>query len=199
VKLSARNRLFLTVGGLALALIALSLFVIVPQLTKLATLDDEIAQAQSEVEMQRTLLEQRQTMKDEAAATSAELIKLGTVMPNSPELPDLIIDLQDTAYASGVKLFAVVPQAPVLNEDSTYTIIALDLVVNGTWADTVDFLQRLQRLPRGIREVQFTATTAPVDETGSMPLYSQQTNVRIEAYSIAPSRESNVASATAGD
>lgn len=184
MNLSARDKLLVITAGLLVALIALGAILIWPQFQKMARLDLDISAAQQEVQQAKMLLEQRQSMKNDAAATSSELLTLGTVMPQQPELPSLIIELQDAAYASGVTMVSVAPQAPTPSADAQYNVIPLDLSVQGTWADTVDFLQRLQRLTRGIRVVQTSTAIGAVDDSGKQPLYSVVSNVSVEAYAM---------------
>lgn len=181
MQISPRDQLLLTVVGLIVVLAAIIGFLIVPQVGTLTALDAEIDKARRDVEVQQTLLRQREAMKDEAAQTDAKALKLGALVPDRPDLPSLIIELQDIAFAAGVKLTAVTPGAPTDSESGTYTVIPLDMTVEGTWTDVVDFLQRLPKLTRGIRTVEFAAN---VIESEELSLYSSQGFVKVEAYSV---------------
>jgi len=179
-----RDQLIVTAIGLVIVLGLVVGFLVVPQFGNLATLDDEIEQAQADVQVQQSLLTQREEMKDRAAETDAKTLKLGNLVPDRPDLPSLIIELQDIAFASGVKLTAITPSDPTTATAGTYMVIPIDMTVQGTWTDTVDYLQRIPRLTRGIRTVEFAATVIEADETNDASPYSQQTLIKIEAYSV---------------
>jgi hypothetical protein len=81
----------------------------------------------------------------------------------------------------------VTPAAP--NSGATYYSIPISLQVLGTWADTVDFLQRVIKLDRGVRIIESssgrTSNTDQVSrENETIPDYSELTDVRLEVYMI---------------
>lgn len=193
MQISPRDQLLLTAVGLIVVLVAVVGFLIVPQVGALRSLDTQIDEARNEVEVQQALLRQREAMKDDAAETDAKSLKLGALVPDRPDLPSLIIELQDIAFASGVKLTAITPAAPTDSASGTYTVIPLDMTVEGSWTDVVDFLQRLPKLTRGVRTVEFAAN---VIESEDLSPYSSQGFVKIEAYSVPSSPTADPAAET---
>lgn len=193
MQISPRNQLLLTGVGLFVVLVAVIGFLLVPQIGSLAALDSDIEQARQEVDVQQTLLQQREAMKDQAAETDVKSLKLGALVPDRPDLPSLIIELQDIAFAAGVKLTAVTPTEPTSSASGTYTVIPLDMTVEGTWTDVVDFLQRIPKLTRGVRTVEFATN---VIESEELPLYSSQGFIKIEAYSVPSSPTADPAAET---
>lgn len=193
MKISAKDKVVLTVAALVVVLGLFVAFLIVPQFAKLSGIDQEIEEARADVQMQETLLRQREAMKDQAAATDAKALRLGSLIPDRPDLASLIIELQDVAFASGVKLIAITPSDPI--ESGTYSAIPIDLTVQGTWTDSVDFLQKVPRLTRGVRTVSFNSGVLENDDTEFSP-YSAQTLVSIEAYFIPPASAQEPASET---
>jgi len=155
MKLSPRNRLILTIALVVVVALALAGFLIYPQFGKLADLDAQIAQAQQQIDQAKTLLEQRQAVKGQAAQTDAELLRLSNELPESPELASFIIELQDTANEAGVEFRTLTPEAPVQN--TGYSSIKLRMETIGQWADVIDFMHRLTELTRQVRIVGFAA------------------------------------------
>lgn len=188
MKISLKDQLVLTSVALVVVLALVIGFLIVPQFSKLAGMDQEIGQARADVAAQANLLNQRASLKNQAAETDAKALRLSTLVPDQADLPALIIELQDVAFAAGVELTALTPSDPVVADDATYESIPLDLTVQGTWTDTVDFLQRIPRLTRGIRTVEFTANVLDndTDENSELSAYEVETAVQLEAYA-APS------------
>lgn len=185
MKISAKDKVIVTVVALLVVLGLAIAFLIVPQFTKLSGIDQEIKEAEADVQMQETLLRQREAMKDQAAATDAKALKLGSLVPDRPDLASLIIELQDVAFSSGVKLTAISPTDPV-GADAIYSTIPIDLTVQGTWTDSVDFLQKIPRLTRGIRTTGFSAGVLDNEDVPELSPYPVQTLVNIEAYFIPP-------------
>jgi Tfp pilus assembly protein PilO len=169
--------------------VVLFVVLVMPQFKKLADLGTQLQTAEQESQAAKTLLEQRVTVKNQAAATAASLLRLTNGVPENPELPSLIIELQDTAYASGVSLRQITPAPPSVVEGASYVTIPLGMEAYGTWADTVDFLQRLLEMGRAVRVVGFNSSllgeTAAEEANIKLPPYYQiKTAVTIETYVI---------------
>ncbi len=201
--LSPRNSLIAVAVGLLLLVIVLVVVLIVPQFAKLSDLGMQIDKANEDSAAAKTLLEQRLAVKNRAAMTSGALLRLATAVPENPELPSLIIELQDVAYASGVAMREVTPQPPVGIADKQYVKLDLKLEVWGTWADTVDFMQRLDKMGRELRVGSFKsavleegpATDAKLDVP---PYYQTRTEINVSSYTIpAPSTTESAAPAPA--
>ena len=73
----------------------------------------QIQEAEQEVDEANALLLQRQDMKDRAAQTDAAYLRLANSVPETPELPSLIIELQDVALQSGVNFEGLRPEDPI--------------------------------------------------------------------------------------
>ncbi len=146
--------MILTIALLVALAAAIVLLLVLPKFQELGRVNDEIEVANQEIDSAEVLLGKRMAAKDNAARTSADLLLLGNRMPESPELPALIISLQDLADASGVRLLRVAPAAAAVEGGQGYGAFEVELALQGRWADYVDFLRRLQSTPRGLRVVQ---------------------------------------------
>ncbi len=192
MNLSPRNRLILTIALVVVVAIVLAVVLIYPQVNKLRELDVQIAQAQSEIDQAQGLLEQRQAIKNQASQTDAALLKLSNEVPENPELPSLIIELQDTANEAGVEFRTLTPLEP--EPRTGYSAIGLQMDVTGGWADAIDFMQRLNKLTRQVRIVGYTATPIAAEETENVRL---QLSFKLEVYTVATSGASNAPPAPA--
>lgn len=190
MKLSYRNKLILAgVGAVLLAALVL-LLLVVPQVQKLRAQDQQIAEAEQEISQAQTLLAQRQEIKARSAETEAKRLRLANQMPASPELASLIIELQDTVNEAGLEFASLTPQDPAQAE-AGYSEIAIAMVVEGAWQDTVDLLQRLPGLTRQVRVVGYTtaahADPAAEEETpaaGAETVNIVQTVVTLRVYTM---------------
>jgi len=202
VKLTPRNKLILVsvVAGIVVALLFVVL--VLPQFAKLSESQKQIEEAEKQAQAASALLDQRREVKNAASVTDATLIQLNNAVPENPELPSLIIELQDVAYSTGVSLRAVVPGTPIQNEGEDYFTIPIDLETWGTWSDSLDFLQQIGGIQRQTRTVEFEAL--PLEETAANdagidlpPYYQVKITTKLEAYVIAPSTESTTEPAPA--
>ena len=192
MNLSPRNKLILVAGGCFIGVVLLVVVLVLPSFRKIGVLNAETSTAQLESDSARLLLEQRRQVKDRAAVTSARLVQLGVAVPETPDIPGLVIDLHDTAYESGVVLRSVMPGLATQEDDALFMTVPIQAEVQGTWVDTVDFLQRLNKLTRQVRVETFRVSVLQepsaeeLEATGLTypPYYQVQTTVTLMAYAI---------------
>lgn len=190
MKLTSGQKFVVVIIGMA-ALTALIVFLlIVPQATRLGELGQSISQAESDVDAARSLLAQRQAIKARSAETETQLLRLANQLPENPELPAFIIELQDVINESGLHFTEIIPTEPV-PDDQGYDEISIQLRMHGEWPDVVDVLQRLRRVVRQVRivNVEVTPWAADVPATsGDVEAPEQESQVeavlRIEVYTL---------------
>lgn len=192
MNLSPRNKLIITAVAAALAVVVLIVVLVVPSFQKLGAIRSDIEAASADSDTANMLLKQRRQVKDQAAATDTRILQLAVAVPENPDLPSLIIDLQDLAHDSGVVLRKVQPDEPVRPDGTIPIGIPIELSVWGTWGDTVDYLQQLRRLPRQLRVLSFNTT--PLTESDleadtssgitTPPYYQVKTIINVYAYVI---------------
>lgn len=145
---------------LAIAVVAL---LIVPKFTELSQLDAEQTAALQELQATEAQLARLQEAKANSAVTQSELLRLANEFPENPELPSLIIELQDTANASGLEFMRISPAEPIAPPGAQYTELPITVQVQGYWADVVDYMRRLNLLSRAVRmtDVALSPIVAP--------------------------------------
>jgi len=195
MKISPRDILIIAAVGIVVVAVALVVLLVLPQNAKLKDIDAQIEETQGQISQSQALLAQRQTAKQRASLTATELLRLSNSVPESPELPALIIELQDLSIAAGLRFISLTPQQPSAPwaadngaPEPGFLRIPMTMQVNGTWSDTVDFLQRLTKLPRQLRVTGVNVTEATDDategESGAVPEGTLTTVVGLEAYMI---------------
>lgn len=187
MNLSPRNRFFAVAAGAVLSVVVLAFVLVFPQFGKLGNLDAQIASATEQQKAADTLLKQRQDIKNQAAATDARMLQLQNSVPENPEMPSLIIALQDEANAAGVRLAQVEMDDPTAG--ASFVTLPLTAQVLGTWSDTIEFMQQLRKLERQVRIVGFETNLASDTDLENVdlsmpPLYQVQTLLTLEAYMV---------------
>lgn len=177
-KMIAVAALVVVVAALVLA------FVIMPQFDQLTLLQEQKVTAEARAQQATAVLQRLQGAKGRASVTEAELLKIGTQMPDSPQLPALIIEMQDIASAAGVKVSSITPGAPA--PAGKFTEIALSTQVTAEWDDLLDYLKRLDRSTRLLRVVS-VAVNPPAsssDTTGTAAVTALSVTMSMKAYVI---------------
>lgn len=193
MKLSSKSALILAVAVLVVAALAFAALVVYPKWQQVGELNDEIATVQMDIDQAQGLLEQRQAVKASAAQTDAELLRLSNMLPESPELPSLIVQLQDTTNEAGVEFVSLTPAEPVQN--TGYSTVKLNLQVAGAWSDVIDFMNRISKLTRQARIVGYTVSPIVLDSAAASSSDTQRVNVTVEleVYTLAPTTQAGAA------
>jgi type IV pilus assembly protein PilO len=150
MKLTSMQKMLGVIALVVVAIVAVIALLIVPKFAEMANLEAEARAAQDQLAQAETQLARLQEARANASATQAELLRLANEFPDNPELPSLIIELQDAANASGVIFNAFAPSEPAA-VGAQYTEIVLSASVTGTWSDVLDYMRRLGRMTRAIR------------------------------------------------
>lgn len=194
MKLSSSQKLIISVLIVVVVVIAAVLLLVVPQINRLSTLGAEIDQANADYEAASLLLERRQEAKANAAATESELLRLSNQVPDAPELPAFIIDLQNTANESGLDFARIIPGDPAIEEGEVWTTIPIEITVQGSWADYVEYLRKIRGVVRQVRVadfdvVPFTPETDTEELCYEPPNYIEAI-MNIEVYTLTPEASS---------
>lgn len=179
MKLSMRNQIILAIAGVVALTLAVTFLVIWPQFQKLGQLGEEVKAQDQEIVAARTLLDRRIEARDNAARTSAELILQSNRVPDAPELPALIIEIQDAAEAAGLTFERVTPKADS-GDLGTYTAYQAELRLIGRWADYIDFMRRLGKMTRGVRVLQTDIQRQDVPSTPGTATVTTETETEVE-------------------
>jgi type IV pilus assembly protein PilO len=188
MKLTSMQKMLGVVAAIVVVLIAAVVLLVVPKFSELAQLDVELQAAKDQVDQTKALLAQLDQARSNAALTQAELLALANQMPENPELPSLLIELQDVSNTAGVRFNrVVVPGDPAPIAGAGYIEIPVSVEITGKWADILDYLRRINGMTRAIRVMRVAfpqpTTSASTTETVEPDLTS---TLDIKAYVMSP-------------
>ena len=189
-RLTAQMQMYLAIAVVAVLTLAAVFFGILPLLQETATLDAQIETEQSAVAAAQALVDRRQSAKAQSAANEVELMRISNQIPDSPQLPAVIIEVQDVANAAGVELPQlgvgdVVPAAALADGTiPAYSELELTITVRGDWAEIIDFCRRLNALDRGVRFTTSTFVYIPGDPDAGLEDYVEG-QATLEVYTMA--------------
>lgn len=151
-RLSSTNQLIVVGVVIVVVSAAAIVFGIMPLFQKAADLDTQLLDADTQMQTANALLERRLSAKARAASNEVELMRVANQVPESPGLPSVIIELQDTANAAGLEFVQISPsEMTVSSENPSYSTISLVVVVRGDWADVIEYTRKIDKLQRGVR------------------------------------------------
>jgi Pilus assembly protein, PilO len=149
ISLSRRTLLIfgLPIAGLMLGLLG-NFALVAPQKTKAGTLDSQIVLAQAQL-----VTAQQHPVKaapkpvptpKTQSVQAADIFRLTKAMPDTTDMPGLLLTLSKIASASNVKLTSVTPAA-VVPLAGGYGALPLIVVLSGKFAQVSGFLQLLRQ------------------------------------------------------
>ena len=130
------------VAVLVLAYGAAGYFLLVsPKKGQSVRLDEEIAQTNVELTAARAAAN---VHDDTQPIAVADIFRLGTAMPSSPDMPGILLELSRIAEETGIRFKAITPSSAVVV--GSYLTVPIDVTFDGTFYALSDFLFRLRTL-----------------------------------------------------
>ncbi len=151
----------ITAVGIFAILLVVAFFLLawLPQQNRKAQIRKQMEEERKRQETAKSTLSRLKAAKEESAQIESKLLNLSKRIPEEPELPSLIIELQDIATQAGIDFISIKPS--VLSPKESFSEIPLSINITGGFFDVVDFLYRLEGLPR---EVKVNAMNISVKE-----------------------------------
>jgi type IV pilus assembly protein PilO len=140
------RKMRMLLAGLALvAIIAVAwMFLISPLRSDIADTNASITEQQQKLSQAQAKLAAAQTTRAEGQKNQARLMELAKMVPQSTQVPSLLVEIQDLADQSGINFLSVSPGEP--SEATGFKIIPLSLSFTGTYFDLSDFAYRVEQL-----------------------------------------------------
>ncbi|MBN2848049.1 MAG: type 4a pilus biogenesis protein PilO [Coriobacteriia bacterium] len=187
-RLSAAAKLVIAIAVIGVLAIAFIFLAILPMFQEASDLDLQIEDEKVKLTTAEALLARRQSAKAQSATNEVELMQIANRVPDSPQLPSVIIELQDVANYAGLEFVQIqvgdlVPgKEPEGGGEPQYSAVPVTVLLDGDWVDVTEYFHRLDTLDRGIRVTSSTFTYVP--ETEDVPAYVQA-NIVLEVYVMA--------------
>jgi hypothetical protein len=122
--------------GLVVGLAGL-LLAVLPQKSKADRLDAQIASLQTK------LVSLHAGPRRGPAIKAADLFSLARAMPDSADMPGIVLDLAHASSRSGAQLLTITPGAPIVQTDGAQAL-PITVVVGGSWTQVAAFLRALR-------------------------------------------------------
>ena len=139
-KLGIEVKIALLAGGVLLGLVAGWFLVVAPKRHDASALKQQIADTRDQISVAQGV----KTPTAPPPIRVADLFKLSRAMPNTADIPGVILQLSSVAAETGVQFESITPHDPV--SYGAYQQVAVDLSFEGRFYDLSDFLYRLRNL-----------------------------------------------------
>jgi Tfp pilus assembly protein PilO len=129
--------------GIVILIVAAVAYMVVirPKRAEAGSLDEQIA------EMQMKVTAAQLAARRQYATTTikvADVFEVSKAMPDTDDMPGIILDLNSVAEATGIRFVSIQPSAPT--PKTGYSAIEISLSFEGNYFDLTDFLFRLRNL-----------------------------------------------------
>jgi type IV pilus assembly protein PilO len=161
-----RNILLLGALGIVLVGVAFYFLLLSPLLGRL----DAQAQARDDKQAQLAQLQQEVNELEEVRRNSPEierqLLELSKRIPAQPEIPTLVVQIQEIANASGVTQLSIEPGTPAPPPGGgDYSVVPITMTFKGTYDEMQDFLLRTRNLARLVTVTDISYCRVPLLDT----------------------------------
>lgn len=141
----------LVVMAAGVAMLAGWVLVLGPKQHTVANIHNETAAVQEQIAADLSRAATARSATDVPTIKVADIYKLQTAMPSATDMPDLLLELDQTAKAAGVQLQSIAPSSSAASAATTppgtpYTTVAVTLSASGNFYSLTDLLYRLRNL-----------------------------------------------------
>jgi Tfp pilus assembly protein PilO len=112
-----------------------------PKKAEASSLDKEIAAATVELAAARAVAAPQD---DTQPIAVADIFRLSTAMPSTPDMPGILLELSRLAEETGIRFKSVSPQTGEVS--GGYYAVPVDITLDGSFYELSDFLFRLRTL-----------------------------------------------------
>jgi type IV pilus assembly protein PilO len=148
---SRNDRTFLILGVLVIVLLVVGYYFLL--LGPLMSTLDERAQERDDKDAQLTSLRQQvaelEAARDNAPQTQRQLLELSKRVPEQPEVPTLVVQMEEIADEAGVTQVLIEPGTPgPPTGGGEFSVLPVTMSFEGTYEELQDFLFRVRNLAR---------------------------------------------------
>jgi type IV pilus assembly protein PilO len=137
---------FALVGvGTVLVLLMGWMILLGPKQKQISDLNAQTAQVNQQIADDLTRAATARSSSNVPTIKVADVYKLTTAMPSIPDMPDLLLELDQTAKAAGVSLDSISPGQPAPTTNG-YSTIGVSIAATGNFYTLTDLLYRLRNL-----------------------------------------------------
>lgn len=186
-----RNILILGILGIVIIVIGFYFLLLSPLLQSL----NQQAQAREDKQAQLEEVQQQVNELEEVRSKSPEierqLLELSKRIPTQPQIPTLVVQVEEIADASGVTQLSVDPEPPTAPAGGgDYQVVPVTMQFDGTYDQMQDFLLRTRNLTRLVTVTELRYCRNPtIGEEASCEVEGEVSGTTDETTTLNPAVE----------
>lgn len=156
LKLPAKQKLLILALISIIEVAAFVWFLYLPKYNELVGLKAELAKLQSEISEKTRIANNLPKIQKEYEQLNQELAQALTELPNSKEIPSLLISITTLGKNAGLDFLTFRPKPEVAKD--FYADVPVDIIVSGSYFSVANFFAAVANLPRivNITNVSFS-------------------------------------------
>jgi type IV pilus assembly protein PilO len=171
---SRRDRNILLLGLLVIVLVAVVYYFLLlgPLLNNLGEQAQERSDKEAHLANVQQQVAQLEAVKRNAPETERQVLELSKRIPNQPEIPSLVVQIEQIADAAGVTQLSIQPGAPGPPPGGgNFSVVPITMRFEGTYEQLQDFLSKTSDLVRlvTVKDVTY-CRIPPLDQQHSCPI-----------------------------
>lgn len=185
----SRRIRFVLVALALVVIVALCWFMLLSPIRGDVTATNALIEAeQTKLAAAQAKLAQAETTRQEGKKNQARLLELAKMVPDSEEIPSLLLQIQDLADQSGIEFISITPGEPV--QAGAFQILPLQLEFSGTYFDLSDFVYRAEQMAAGpgrllaVKALALRLVSEDTTESGSGTSQSPVLGVSMTLYAF---------------
>jgi Tfp pilus assembly protein PilO len=145
------RRVRVALGGVGIVIVAVVVFFLLlnPIRGDISGLHSKIDEENRRITKAEQELLVAEGTRSEGRRNQAKLMELAKMIPGTPEVPSLILQVQDLADKAGILWMQVSPSEPRVVEGLPYQTLQLSLNFSGSFYDVSDFIYRAEQMVAG--------------------------------------------------
>ena len=145
------SKLKMILAGVAIVVVAILVwfFLLSPLRGDIQTTETQIEEERARLSQAQIQLAKAEATREEGMANQARLLELSKMMPETEEIPSLLLQLQDLADQSGITFIAISPGESQTSESADGRILPLSVEFSGTFFNVSDFIYRAEQMVAG--------------------------------------------------
>jgi type IV pilus assembly protein PilO len=189
-----RNILILGILGIVIIVIGFYFLLLSPLLENL----NQQAQAREDKQAQLEEVQQQVNELEEVRRNSPEierqLLELSKRVPTQPQIPTLVVQIEEIADASGVTQLSVDPESPTAPAGGgDYQVVPVTMQFDGTYDQMQDFLLRTRNLTRLVTVTDLRYCRNPtIGEQASCEVEGEASGTTDETTTLSPAVEARL-------
>jgi Tfp pilus assembly protein PilO len=172
--------------GVAVVVVLVAFFLVLPKLGKVKDADAALAGAQSQQATLGAQLAALQAAQTEAPLNRETIRKVQDAIPPTVDQQGFMLLTQNAALVSAIDVFAITPGNPIFDPATGLSTLTNSITATGTYFSLTEFLFKLETLPRAAKATAVAISPSPTASNSSLLTLTASVDIYTSDQSAGP-------------